>query len=150
MRSNLIGALLCAAACTNPLLQDVDDISPPNDTAGCGPDATAENLTGTVVGDSIEVRWTSAASNEDGFIGERRIINGLEFNDVVRLAKDATTYVDHDVQPGRSYVYRIRSFRAVAGEDCPSAPSVPLTVAGLPLALTGITFAPIAPGQLLL
>ena len=84
----------------------------------------------------LGITWTDNASNEDGFVLERRTTPAGRFQVIVTLGPNATAYLDSTVQSGASYCYRVHAFNqagvsADSNEGCGTVAgpgTVPLSV----------------------
>lgn len=79
-----------------------DHKSPPRAPSGlsCSPLGT----------DAILLGWTNRSNNEEGFVVERKT-EAEDFNTIdVLVEPGLTEYLDRTVQPGITYVYRIRAY----------------------------------------
>lgn len=69
------------------------------------------SLSAAVEGASVRLSWTDNAKNESGYVLERRVDKSpVGFESRAKLAGDVTTFVDTDVQPGSTYIYRVFAF----------------------------------------
>ncbi len=57
----------------------------------------------------LMLSWTDNASDEDGFLVERRESATPTFTQVAFLGPNAAGYMDDTVRPGQSYCYRVRA-----------------------------------------
>ncbi len=72
--------------------------------------ATAASSTG------INLSWTDAATNEDGFKIERKISGG-SFSEITAVAANATTYSDNGLSVSTAYSYRVRAYNSAGDSD---------------------------------
>ena len=71
----------------------------------------------------IQLEWTDASNNEDGFAIERcNKRNCTNFVEVGRVGSNNTSYVDTMLTPNSQYFYRMRSFNA--GGSSPNTPVI--------------------------
>jgi arylsulfatase A-like enzyme len=69
----------------------------------------------------INLTWTDTSDNEDGFKLECKAGNAAEWKPVMgRALANGTSFTDYGLEPGRTYVYRVRAFNT-AGESAWSA-----------------------------
>lgn len=85
----------------------------------------------------LAMAWTDNASDEDGFVVERRAAAGGAFQQVAALGPNVVGYLDGTVQAGSGYCYRVRAFNvagmsAYTNEACGTATGT----AALPLSVT--------------
>jgi hypothetical protein len=87
---------------------------PTPDQAGPKPgppstDAPSDLRAVKVTSSSVELRWTDHAEGEVAFVAQRCTgANGTDFaNAIGQGGQDITTAVDRDVQPGKTYRYRV-------------------------------------------
>ncbi len=59
----------------------------------------------------INLKWTDAASNEQGFYVERSL-NGTSWSRIATLAANATSYASSGLTANTTYYYRLQSFNA--------------------------------------
>jgi Tol biopolymer transport system component len=85
------------------------------DVVVLGPPATPANFRVQSVGaDSIQLAWTDASNNEDGFAIERCVNkNCTNFVEVARVGANVTAYLDSNLLSNTQYSYRMRSFNGV-------------------------------------
>ncbi len=84
----------------------------------------------------LALSWTDNASDEEGFLVERRDGAGPAFAQIAFLPPNAVAYLDASVAAGQSYCYRVRAFNgagpsAYTGEACGTASgaaTLPLSV----------------------
>jgi predicted phage tail protein len=95
---------------------------------------------------AIRLAWTNV-SNESGYRVERRVDGSTEpFKQIAVTADEVTRYVDEGLEPGKTYLYRVRAFNA-AGNSAYSntvARAVPGEIA-VPATPTGVEATLIAP-----
>ncbi len=81
-----------------------------------GPPAAPTNLTGSVSGANVTLRWTDNGSNEAGFYVERAVkAKSLVFARIATVGANAATWVAS--QPGGQYVYRVQAYNATGGSN---------------------------------
>ena len=88
---------------------------------GPGPQVPAAptGLSATAVSPTqVNLAWTDASGDEDGFRIERSV-GGGPFQALTGLGSNATTYADLTVAPATAYAYRVLAFNAV-GDSAPS------------------------------
>ena len=84
----------------------------------------------------LAMSWTDNASDEDGFLVERRAFTGGAFRQVAALGPNVVGHLDSTVQAGSGYCYRVRAFNLAGmspytNEACGTATgtaAVPLSV----------------------
>ena len=77
----------------------------------------------SVTSTQIQLAWTDASNNEDGFAIERcNKKNCANFVEVGRVGSNSTSYVDTMLTPNSQYFYRMRSFNA--GGSSPYTPVI--------------------------
>jgi len=77
----------------------------------------------------INLTWTDNAQSEDGFILERKQ-SGEDFQRIATLPSDKESYQDTDVQPERTYIYRIKAYNSSG--NSPYSNEVQVTTSVLP------------------
>ena len=95
------------------------------------PPAAPSNLSATAGAQSITLKWTDNSSNETRFVIERR--TGLDgpWGQLDSVGANVTTYVDHNVSPGKTYYYRVNAYAdgvgysAYSGEASATMPTPP-------------------------
>jgi predicted phage tail protein len=61
---------------------------------------------------TVRLSWTNV-SNETGYKVERRVDGSAEpFRQIAVIADEVTHYVDDGLEPGKTYLYRVRAFNA--------------------------------------
>jgi len=65
---------------------------------------------------SIELAWQDNATNETGFVLERRVGDGA-FETLQTFGANTTSYRDSDTLPGITYTYRVRAFNDAGPSD---------------------------------
>lgn len=60
----------------------------------------------------LEVTWTDNATDEDGYLVERKIDRTGPYLPLATLAPNTVTYVDTSVEMGVTYCYRVKAFKA--------------------------------------
>jgi subtilisin family serine protease len=78
------------------------------------PNAPA-SLTASVNKQTVRLSWKDRAANEDGFVIERRTGSG-DWETLVLLSANATSYQDNDTAPNATYRYRVAAFNS-AGQS---------------------------------
>jgi len=78
----------------------------------------ASSLTATAASQSIVLTWIDNSDNESAFRIERSL-DGVNFSTLATAARDATTFIDTNLQPG-TYSYRVIALNT-GGEAAPSA-----------------------------
>ncbi|MEW6160222.1 MAG: fibronectin type III domain-containing protein [Verrucomicrobiota bacterium] len=96
--------------------------------APTGLSATAKSFS------QINLSWTDASSNENGFKLERKVASDSSFNTIATLEANATSYQDTGLAANTEYVYRLRAFNNVGNSDYSNearatTPSLPQTQA---------------------
>ncbi len=97
----------------------------------------------------IDLKWTDASTNEQGFNLERST-DGINFTPLITLAANATSYSNTALSAATKYTYRIRSFNT-AGPSAWAGPiaatTSPATV--LPPAVpSGLVASPVSSSQI--
>lgn len=74
----------------------------------------------------LAMSWTDNASDEDGFLVERRPAAAGAFQQIAALGPNVVAFIDSGVQAGGSYCYRVRAFNlagmsAFTNEACGTA-----------------------------
>jgi hypothetical protein len=67
----------------------------------------------------VELTWSDASSNEDGFRVERKTGAGGTFSPAATVGSNTTSLTDDGLDPGTTYSYRVTAFNE-AGESTPS------------------------------
>ena len=71
----------------------------------------------TAVADTrINLAWTDNATNEDGFMLERRVGSGT-YQQIALVNANVITYSDTTISPATPYTYRIASYNATGNSD---------------------------------
>lgn len=74
--------------------------------------ARPSNLTSTVVGSAISLKWVNSSSKATGFVIERKSNTANTFTQIADLANTVTSFNDVDLSSNGTYVYRVRSYDA--------------------------------------
>ena len=75
------------------------------------PPAAPASLTASAVSASrIDLNWTDASGNEDGFKVEQST-DGASYTQVAAVGPNVTTFSNTGLQKNRTYYYRVRSYR---------------------------------------
>ena len=87
---------------------NVDSVTTPGETPAV---PAAPRLEAALIGPrAIRLNWTNVA-NEAGYKIERRVDGTPEpYAQIATTAADVTTYVDDGLEPGKTYLYRVRAF----------------------------------------
>ncbi len=96
------------------------------------------NLTATVRNShTVNLFWNDSNTNETGFYLERalQISSTLQWNLVATLPSSRTLYTDTAVQPGATYLYRVRAYNTTGTSNYSN-------IAGVTLPATGTTILP--------
>jgi FtsP/CotA-like multicopper oxidase with cupredoxin domain len=103
------------------------------------PPAAPTDLVATVISaGQVDLAWTDASLNEDGFVVERSDDLGVTWNQIgLPTAADATTFSDTTVLPASSYLYQVYAFNA-NGNSLPSNAAQATTPDVTPVAPTGL------------
>lgn len=85
----------------------------------------------------LALSWTDNASDEDGYLVERRDVPAGAFQQIAALGSNAVAYLDNTALAGASYCYRVRAVNVVApsaytNEACGTAAGT----SALPLSVT--------------
>ena len=63
---------------------------------------------------TIRLEWEDISINEQGFIIERSLDDGINFEEIDRVGENVNTFMDSDLQIGQSeYCYRVRGFNEI-------------------------------------
>jgi len=92
------------------------------------------NLQSSVQGTTVLLTWHDNSSGETGFKIERKESGG-EFGEVATVSAGQTTYTDHGLKGGKTYVYRVSAFNAIAYSAYSNEASV--TTSGVPKSSSG-------------
>lgn len=84
---------------------------------------------------TIQLNWTDNATDELGFIIERREIGGF-FAVIDTLATDSTLYTDPGLKPSRQYYYRVAAYNAFGNSDYSNIDSARTPDTVIPPAIT--------------
>ena len=88
---------------------DVNGLNAP----GCEPPTAPTGLTATTVNAStLDLAWTDASGNVDGFLLERRLGSTGTFQEIAELGAGYTAYSDEGLSAGIQLCYRVASFNA--------------------------------------
>jgi fibronectin type 3 domain-containing protein len=97
---------------------------------GSAPSRPAD-LTATAISDSrIDLAWTDASGDEDGFKIERST-DQTSFSLVATVGANATAHSDTGLAQSATYTYRVRAFNG-AGDSVPSSTASATTLASTP------------------
>lgn len=114
---------LLLVACERSFLHDIpnrEPATPPETT--CAPDGSPSGL-GTVASETgVTLSFTDTASNEEGFVVERRGATTEAWVELARLGPNAGEYIDRDIQNDRTLYYRVKAYRIVNDQWCESLP----------------------------
>jgi hypothetical protein len=97
----------------------------------CTPPADPTDLTATPVGyDGIDLAWTDASGNEDGFRIDRRLGQQGAWEQIAETGPDVTTYESRNLIQQTEYCYRINAFNgdgasAFTNEACATTEMAP-------------------------
>jgi len=83
----------------------------------------------------IKINWTDNSDNEQGFILERKGVNGYEVISI--LSPNVTTYTDYNLSPQTSYSYRLRSYNSIGKSEYTAVAEATTGQAPLPKAFNG-------------
>jgi len=93
------------------------------------PPVSATGLTATATSDTaIELTWTDASNNEDGFSIERADAGAGNWAQITSTGANSESYVDTGLTPQTSYDYRVIAFNGV-GTAAPSNIATATTLA---------------------
>jgi hypothetical protein len=107
-------------------------ISPTPSPPPTDPPAAPTNLfLGNVTSNRVSLFWTDNASDEQGFVIERRVLGGT-FENLASVAPDSVAYNDFSVGPNQTYTYRVYAYNAAgrsaySNEAIVTTPSLPPT-----------------------
>ena len=62
------------------------------------------------LGGTLTLRWQNNASNADGIRVQRRAGSTGDFATIATIGAESTTYADTELQPSRSYCYRVGAY----------------------------------------
>ena len=98
-------------------------------TIGTGaPPAAPVGLTAQPLGpDQVGLTWRDDANDEIGFTLERSS-DGVNFSQIAQVPIGVTTYADHGLAAGATYVYRVRA-TGLGGSSAPSQSATTTTLA---------------------
>jgi titin len=72
-----------------------------------------QDLNGRVISEKeVELTWKDQSSNEDGFKLERRTPSS-QYEEIIQLPANTTSYLDQSVEPKQFYYYRIRAYNLI-------------------------------------
>ncbi len=74
------------------------------------------NLTSNLNGFDVTLNWVDASNNEEYFVLERKIDTG-DFSPLVTLDENIISYVDANLQPLHTYIYRVKATNNFAESD---------------------------------
>jgi hypothetical protein len=87
------------------------DVSVPVTGGGCAPPADPTGLSATPVGyDGIDLAWTDASTNEDGFRVERRLGQAGAWEQLAEAGPNVTSYESRSLIQETEYCYRVQAF----------------------------------------
>ena len=99
--------------------------------AAPSPPAAPTNLSATAVDyDTIDLAWTDNATDEDGFLIQRKLGPGGTFANLDTVGVNQTSYNDNTCDPETNYCYQVRAYNgggdsAWSNEACDTTPSGP-------------------------
>ncbi len=142
----LTGLIVIGAfGCERPFLESTTVPEPPNDSSGCAPDAGVDELASVATVDGVELSWSSAATNADGFVIERRDAGTGTWGEIARAEAGAFEHTDADAAADSVFFYRARSYRVVEGQDCLSSTTGEIEQTSLAGPLTSIAARSLTP-----
>ena len=78
------------------------------------PPAAPSGLTATAVSSTtIDLDWTDNASNEDGFLIQRKLGTGGTFGNLDTVGANQTSYSDDTCDPETTYCYQVRAYNTI-------------------------------------
>jgi hypothetical protein len=87
-----------------------DATQPPPPGSPTAPSGATVAADGT---SAVRVSWTDASNNEQNFLVERRLAgSNASFVQVASVAASVTSFVDHGLDPAKTYEYRVRARNA--------------------------------------
>ena len=92
------------------------------------PDPPANVAADALDSTSAQVTWIDQSSDETGFRIWRSLTDG-NYESVGETAANVTSYIDHDLQPGTTYYYKVSAFNN-AGNSQPAGPDTVMTKPG--------------------
>jgi hypothetical protein len=82
-------------------------------TGSCTPPAAPTNLTATALDSwTIDLGWTDASTDEDGFTVERRLGQTGTFQGITQTGADVAAFTDTGLSADTEYCYRVAAFNA--------------------------------------
>ncbi|HLL88160.1 MAG TPA: NPCBM/NEW2 domain-containing protein, partial [Tepidisphaeraceae bacterium] len=79
----------------------------------------------------VNLAWRDNATNESGYVVERRTGTGGAWQQIATLAANSTSYADAAVAPATAYTYRVRA-TTTAGENSANSNESAVTTPALP------------------
>ena len=73
------------------------------------PDAPEELTVTDLTLTEVSLRWNDLSDNEQGFVIERSVGDGVSFSPLASLSADATTYQDNTLGSNQVYYYRVQA-----------------------------------------
>jgi titin len=112
-----------------------------------GETAVPTGVTATAISSTqINLSWVDAATNETGYMIERRLTSGTVWDDVVTLAAGTTAYSNTGLLDSTGYTYRVSA--VAPGGALVSAATVAATTFGPTAVPTGVTATPFSSAQI--
>lgn len=114
-RRLFLGAVLATVLVFAGCGGDDDVTGPPSceDTGTCPPPPAAPTgLAATVVDQDIQLTWTDASDDEDGFRIRRRVMPDGEYFTFVEYPSNATFGIDVVFRPGETNCYEVAAYNA--------------------------------------
>jgi hypothetical protein len=98
--------------------------------AAPSPPAAPTGLTAAAVDhDTIDLDWTDNATNEDGFLIQRKLGVGGTFGNLDTVGANQTSYSDNSCDPETAYCYQVRAYNT-AGDSAWSNEACDTTLSG--------------------
>jgi len=77
-----------------------------------GPAAPSNLIARAASRTQIDLQWTRNSDNEDGFIVQRKLGTGGNWEEIRRLPAGTTSYSDTELSPRTTYYYRVRAYNS--------------------------------------
>ncbi len=112
------------------------------------PNAPSGLMATAATATQINLKWTDASTNEDGF-AIKRSEDGVNYGDIGTTPVNVTTYEDLGRTAGRTYYYQVRAYNS-AGSSAPAQTSVtiPGQTGGPPVAPSNVVATPVSSTQI--
>jgi len=80
---------------------------------GTIPNPPSSLVTNAVSSSQINLSWTDASGNEDGFRIERSLTSGSGFSEITTVGVNVTNYSDIGIAASTTYYYRVKAYNSV-------------------------------------